>query len=45
MHEAHFQHRERIVVPAAPKVVYDLLSDITRMGEWSPETFHCEWTE
>ena len=25
--------------------VYDLVSDIPRMGEWSPECFHCEWTK
>jgi uncharacterized protein YndB with AHSA1/START domain len=31
------------VVPAAPETVYDLVSDITRMGEWSPETVAAEW--
>jgi ribosome-associated toxin RatA of RatAB toxin-antitoxin module len=28
---------------ADPKVVYDLVSDVTRMGEWSPETTSCRW--
>ena len=29
---------------AAPAIsIYDLISDITRMGEWSPECYHCEW--
>ena len=28
-----------------PKVVYDLVSDVTRMGEWSPETTSCRWVE
>jgi ribosome-associated toxin RatA of RatAB toxin-antitoxin module len=31
------------VVAAAPKVLYDLVSDVTRMGEWSPETTSCRW--
>ncbi len=25
--------------------VYALISDITRMSEWSPECIHCEWTD
>lgn len=25
--------------------VYDLVSDVTRMGEWSPETYRCEWRD
>jgi hypothetical protein len=28
---------------AHPEVVYDLVSDVTRMGEWSPETASCRW--
>jgi hypothetical protein len=23
--------------------VYAVVSDVTRMGEWSPETYKCEW--
>jgi hypothetical protein len=30
-------------IAADPKVVYDLVSDVTRMGEWSPETTSCQW--
>jgi hypothetical protein len=30
-------------VDAPPEVVYDLVSDLPRMGEWSPETQRCEW--
>lgn len=30
-------------IAADPKVVYDLVSDVTRMGEWSPETTSCRW--
>ncbi|MFF5176127.1 SRPBCC family protein [Micromonospora sp. NPDC000089] len=32
-------------VPAPPDRVYALLSDITRMGEWSPETYAASWRE
>jgi uncharacterized protein YndB with AHSA1/START domain len=30
-------------VAAEPKMLYDLVSDVTRMGEWSPETTSCRW--
>ena len=30
-------------IAATPEVVYDLVADITRMGEWSPETTQAEW--
>jgi hypothetical protein len=26
-------------------VVYRVVSDVTRMGEWSPETTKCEWLD
>ena len=32
-----------IDVAAPPAVVYDLLADITRMPEWSPEVTSCAW--
>ncbi|MEU7571913.1 SRPBCC family protein [Micromonospora sp. NPDC049240] len=32
-------------VAAAPDRVYALVSDITRMGEWSPETYAARWRE
>lgn len=32
-------------VAAPPEVVYAAVSDIRRMGEWSPETVHCEWID
>lgn len=34
---------ERVEAPA--EAVYDLVSDITRMGEWSPECYRCEWVD
>jgi hypothetical protein len=33
----------RVHVSAPPAKVYDLVSDVTRMGEWSPETRDCKW--
>jgi Polyketide cyclase / dehydrase and lipid transport len=30
-------------VQASPAALYDLVSDVRRMGEWSPECRHCEW--
>jgi hypothetical protein len=37
--EAH----ERI--DASPETIYDLVADVTRMGDWSPECVSCEWIE
>ena len=28
-----------------PETVYALVSDVTRMGEWSPETVRCRWLD
>ena len=30
---------------ASPAVVWDLVSDVTRIGEFSPETFEAEWVD
>lgn len=35
----------RLYVSAPPEKVYELVSDITRMGEWSPETIRCRWLD
>ena len=32
-------------IAAPPDEVYALVSDITRMGEWSPECYSCTWTK
>lgn len=32
-------------IDASPEEVYDLVSDITRMGQWSPETVRCKWVQ
>jgi hypothetical protein len=40
----HGMHREAsIEINASPEVVYDLVSDLPRMGEWSPENIGGEW--
>jgi len=30
-------------IDATPEMVWDLISDMTRMGQWSPECFRCVW--
>ncbi len=30
-------------IEASPETLYDLVADVTRMGEWSPETTSAEW--
>jgi hypothetical protein len=32
-----------IDVDASPTALYDVVSDVRRMGEWSPECRRCEW--
>jgi hypothetical protein len=40
----HGMHREAsIEIQASPEAVYDLVSDLPRMGEWSPENIGGEW--
>jgi len=40
----HGLHREAsIEIQAFPEAVYDLVSDLPRMGEWSPENIGGEW--
>ena len=34
-----------IQIQAPPENVYAMLSDVTRMGEWSPECAKAEWIE
>src|SRR5207245_10630958 len=37
--------QESIQIAAAPEDVYDLITDVTRMGEWSPECYRCTWLD
>jgi len=38
-------HSAWIVVARAPDDLYDLVSDVTHMGEWSPVCKECWWDE
>jgi len=37
--------RAQVLILAQPNRVFRLLSDITKMGEWSPECRRCEWLD
>jgi uncharacterized protein YndB with AHSA1/START domain len=39
------QGRASIDIAAPPEAVFDLIADVTRMGEWSPECYRCEWLD
>ena len=39
------QHSGSITVARPPKDLYDMVSDVTRMGEWSPICKACWWDE
>lgn len=34
-----------VFMAAEPSVVWDIVSDVTRVGEFSPETFEAEWLD
>jgi hypothetical protein len=34
-----------IHIEASPAQVYDLVSNVTNMGQWSPETRRCKWVQ
>lgn len=38
-------YSESIMVAASPEDVYDLVSDVTRTGEWSPVCKSCSWDD
>jgi ribosome-associated toxin RatA of RatAB toxin-antitoxin module len=39
------QHSDSIVIASSPEVVYDMVADITRMGEWSPVCAAGRWED
>ncbi|ADX72241.1 polyketide cyclase / dehydrase family protein [Pseudarthrobacter phenanthrenivorans Sphe3] len=39
------QYQESVTVHAPAETVYDLVSDITRTGEWSPVCTSCWWDD
>lgn len=38
------QHETSVEIDATPAAVYALVSDVPRMGEWSPENVGADWT-
>jgi len=48
-HHVHMKQGEtaeaHVHVDALPETVFGVVSDVTRMGEWSPETVKCEWID
>jgi hypothetical protein len=38
-------YSESVVVASSPESVYDMVADVTRMGEWSPVCKACWWDE
>jgi hypothetical protein len=38
-------HAESIVIARTPEDVYDMVADVTRMGEWSPVCKACWWDD
>jgi len=39
------KHSDSIVISGTPEDLYDMVSDVTRMGEWSPVCKACWWDE
>jgi hypothetical protein len=42
---ADYRHAGSIVINRSPDEVYGLISDVTRMGDWSPICKGCWWDE
>ncbi|MHB2024762.1 MAG: SRPBCC family protein [Mycobacteriales bacterium] len=40
-----FYYSESIIVASPPEKIYDMVSDVTRMGEWSPVCKMCWWED
>ena len=38
------QHEANVDIAATPQSIYAMVSDVTRMGEWSPENVGADWT-
>lgn len=38
-------YSDSIVIARSPEALYDLVSDVTRMGEWSPVCTACWWDD
>ncbi len=42
---AKYHHTDSVTVHASPDAVYDLVSDVTRIGEFSPVCKSAHWTD
>ena len=42
---SELSYRESILVACSPEKLYGLVSDVTRMGEWSPICMACWWDD
>jgi Polyketide cyclase / dehydrase and lipid transport len=42
---ANLSYAESIVIARSPEALYALISDVTRMGEWSPVCKACWWDD
>lgn len=38
-------YSESVIIARSPGDLYDMVSDVTRMGEWSPVCRSCWWDE
>lgn len=45
MRMSELRHSDSVVVARPPEEVYDLVTDVTRTGEWSPVCTACWWDE
>jgi hypothetical protein len=42
---SNLSYSESVVVARSPEEIYDMVSDVTRMGEWSPVCTGCWWDD
>jgi hypothetical protein len=42
---SNLHHAESVVIARSPEDLYDMVADVTRMGEWSPVCTACWWDE
>jgi hypothetical protein len=42
---SNLRYSESIVVARSAEFLYDMVSDVTRMGEWSPVCKACWWDD
>lgn len=42
---SNLHYAESVVIARSPEDLYDMVADVTRMGEWSPVCMACWWDE